>query len=295
MAWMVRQPRILYRFYGAMALQEAGNPRGIPGVRPDAVRQCFDAAQCQPTIEWRRRRPAMFLRDPRSLEEIVILPPDRYAAHYIAVSSQVFRGGMDDRADAVLQRTLQHRRRGGLEGVSVQIAGVLGRTVARTRPEPNISASAPASKPARHRSSVSQMGLLSRESVHGTLPGEVTYAAACLHPLRDGRLPIFTAYYLQHSVKAGWQRNCCLRGMAYVITDTCTKDELCVQACPVDCIHPKQDEGGFAEASQLFVNPSDCIDCGACVPVCPTNSIYTLDELPADLSKFAELNAAHFN
>ena len=83
--------------------------------------------------------------------------------------------------------------------------------------------------------------------------------------------------------------------MAYVITDTCTKDELCVQACPVDCIHPKQDEGGFADAPQLYVSPADCIDCGACVPVCPTNSIYTLDELPAELAKFAELNAAHYN
>ena len=30
--------------------------------------------------------------------------------------------------------------------------------------------------------------------------------------------------------------------MAYIITDTCTKDELCVEACPTDCIHPKKDE-----------------------------------------------------
>jgi Na+-translocating ferredoxin:NAD+ oxidoreductase RNF subunit RnfB len=28
--------------------------------------------------------------------------------------------------------------------------------------------------------------------------------------------------------------------MAYIITNTCTKDELCIDACPVDCIHPRQ-------------------------------------------------------
>jgi len=83
--------------------------------------------------------------------------------------------------------------------------------------------------------------------------------------------------------------------MAYVITDTCTKDELCVQACPVDCIHPKPEEPDFGGAPQLFVNPNDCIDCGACVPVCPTGSLYSLDDLPAELAAFAEKNAAHYN
>lgn len=82
--------------------------------------------------------------------------------------------------------------------------------------------------------------------------------------------------------------------MAYVITDTCTKDELCVEACPVDCIHPKKDEDGFDAAPQLFIDPENCIDCGACVPVCPTNSIYTMDELPADKAEFAGVNAAHY-
>ena len=82
--------------------------------------------------------------------------------------------------------------------------------------------------------------------------------------------------------------------MAYVITDTCTKDELCIEACPVDCIHPKKDEPQFEEVKQLYVDPQDCIDCGACIPVCPTNSIYVLEELPAELQQFAAANAAYF-
>jgi NAD-dependent dihydropyrimidine dehydrogenase PreA subunit len=63
----------------------------------------------------------------------------------------------------------------------------------------------------------------------------------------------------------------------------------------VDCIHPKQDEGGFADVPQLYVKPDDCIDCGACIPVCPTNSIFTLEDLPPDLSRFAEINAQYYN
>ncbi len=82
--------------------------------------------------------------------------------------------------------------------------------------------------------------------------------------------------------------------MAYVIVDTCTKDELCVEACPVDCIHPKKDEAGFEEAAQLFIDPESCIDCGACVPVCPTNSIFAADEVAADKASFTAANAAYF-
>jgi NAD-dependent dihydropyrimidine dehydrogenase PreA subunit len=83
--------------------------------------------------------------------------------------------------------------------------------------------------------------------------------------------------------------------MAYVITDSCTKDELCIEACPVDCIHPKNDEPGFEEATMLYINGPECIDCGACVPVCPTNSIFPVDDLPADKAHFADLNLAYYN
>ena len=82
--------------------------------------------------------------------------------------------------------------------------------------------------------------------------------------------------------------------MAYVITDSCTKDELCVDACPVNCIHPTKDEPGFEEVAQLYIHPVECIDCGACVPVCPTNSIFVLEELPDDQAQFAEVNSAYF-
>ena len=74
--------------------------------------------------------------------------------------------------------------------------------------------------------------------------------------------------------------------MAYIIVDTCTKDEHCIETCPVNCIHPTKDEADFATAPQLYVNPGECIDCGACVPVCPTGSIFVLEELPSTEPSF---------
>ena len=83
--------------------------------------------------------------------------------------------------------------------------------------------------------------------------------------------------------------------MAYVITDSCIKDSLCVDVCPTDCIHPKSDEPKFETATQLFVDPEGCIDCGACVPVCTSDSIVPLEDLPDERKQFAELNAAFFH
>jgi len=82
--------------------------------------------------------------------------------------------------------------------------------------------------------------------------------------------------------------------MAYVITELCTKDEKCIEVCPVDCIHPRKDEAGFDAAPQLYVDPAACIDCGACIPVCPASAIFTLDELPEQYKGAAETNAQHY-
>ena len=82
--------------------------------------------------------------------------------------------------------------------------------------------------------------------------------------------------------------------MAYVITSSCIKDELCVDVCPTDCIHPKKDEAEFEAATQLYVDPQGCIDCGACVPVCTSDSIKPVEDLSGEQQEFIATNAAFF-
>ena len=75
--------------------------------------------------------------------------------------------------------------------------------------------------------------------------------------------------------------------MPYVITEACinTKDKACVDVCPVDCIY----EG----PEQLFINPDECIDCGACEPECPVEAIFPEDALPDKWNAFVEINYAY--
>src|ERR1700685_685153 len=84
--------------------------------------------------------------------------------------------------------------------------------------------------------------------------------------------------------------------MTYVIAEPCinTKDTACVDACPVDCIHPKKDNPAYATAELLYIDPVECIDCGACVPVCPVSAIFALDDLPEKWNEFTAKNAAYF-
>ena len=78
--------------------------------------------------------------------------------------------------------------------------------------------------------------------------------------------------------------------MAYVIAEPClgVKDKACVEVCPVDCIHGTEDD------KQLFINPDECIDCGACEPVCPVNAIFIQEELPEKWTSYTELNKKYF-
>ena len=73
--------------------------------------------------------------------------------------------------------------------------------------------------------------------------------------------------------------------MAYVVGDPCVKCKYtdCVEVCPVDCFYEGE--------NTLVIHPDECIDCGACEPVCPTTAIFELEELPAEWKPYIEINA----
>ena len=73
--------------------------------------------------------------------------------------------------------------------------------------------------------------------------------------------------------------------MPYVIAEPCvgTKDASCVEVCPVDCIYEAED--------QYYINPDECIDCGACEPECPTTAIFEESALPEKWRAFVDVNS----
>ena len=50
----------------------------------------------------------------------------------------------------------------------------------------------------------------------------------------------------------------------------------------------------FDEVLQLYINPQECIDCGACVPVCPVTAIFVLEDLPEEWTNYTPINADYF-
>ena len=81
--------------------------------------------------------------------------------------------------------------------------------------------------------------------------------------------------------------------MTFVITEPCigTKDAACVDVCPVDCIHPTKKEAAFENAEMLYIDPAECIDCGACEPACPVAAIFPQDLVPSQWAHYTEINA----
>ena len=73
--------------------------------------------------------------------------------------------------------------------------------------------------------------------------------------------------------------------MTYIVAEPCVKCKYtdCVDVCPVDCFHEGE--------NTLVINPDECIDCGACVPECPTEAIFSDDDLPEKWGDYTEYNA----
>lgn len=79
--------------------------------------------------------------------------------------------------------------------------------------------------------------------------------------------------------------------MSFIIGNKCVDvcDTACASVCPVDCINGPIDIIGMGKevqkmtddekkGLQLYINPEECILCGACIPECPVDAIYSTEE-----------------
>jgi ferredoxin len=78
--------------------------------------------------------------------------------------------------------------------------------------------------------------------------------------------------------------------MTYIVTETCVdlKDKSCIEVCPVDCIHEAEED------RMVFIDPDECIDCGACVDPCPVDAIYAEEDVPDAQVAFVDINKVYF-
>ncbi|MBO0836285.1 MAG: ferredoxin family protein [Actinobacteria bacterium] len=76
--------------------------------------------------------------------------------------------------------------------------------------------------------------------------------------------------------------------MTYIVTQGCIDllDKTCIDECPVDCIYEGE--------RMMYIQPDECVDCGACEPVCPVEAIYFEDDLPRNLAHFHRANVEFF-
>ena len=78
--------------------------------------------------------------------------------------------------------------------------------------------------------------------------------------------------------------------MTFTICEPCVdvKDKACVEACPVDCIYGNETD------RMLYIHPDECIDCGACEPVCPVTAIFPEDQVPEKWQEYIDINKNYF-
>jgi NAD-dependent dihydropyrimidine dehydrogenase PreA subunit len=78
--------------------------------------------------------------------------------------------------------------------------------------------------------------------------------------------------------------------MAFIIAEPCidVKDASCVDVCPVDCIHTTEED------KMYYIDPDECIDCGACEPVCPVTAIFEEGDVSEQWRHYIQINADFF-
>jgi NAD-dependent dihydropyrimidine dehydrogenase PreA subunit len=78
------------------------------------------------------------------------------------------------------------------------------------------------------------------------------------------------------------------RPVTYIIAEPCVDvlDRACIEECPVDCIY----EGN----RMLYIHPDECVDCGACEPVCPVEAIFYEDDVPEQWKDYTNANYEFF-
>lgn len=79
--------------------------------------------------------------------------------------------------------------------------------------------------------------------------------------------------------------------MSFIITSGCIGciDAGCLKVCPMDCIHGPINPKGMGlesigmsdedkKGKQLYIDPTECINCSACIPECPVDAIVSSEK-----------------
>lgn len=82
--------------------------------------------------------------------------------------------------------------------------------------------------------------------------------------------------------------------MPWTITRLCIDcvDTGCVSVCPVDCIYEYVGSDKQKFPNMLYIDPDECIDCGACEPECPWQAIFEEPAVPDVFKSDIDLNHA---
>jgi ferredoxin len=77
--------------------------------------------------------------------------------------------------------------------------------------------------------------------------------------------------------------------VTYIIALPCVDllDKACIEECPVDCIYEGE--------RMLYIHPDECVDCGACEPVCPVEAIFYEDDVPDQWKDYYKVNVEFFS